>query len=162
MHIFHTFMYATPFDTGVGVANEYVMPMFTQDIDNTVMDYPVRIERSNHYHPLFRLMYDLDTILTRHVCFIPQHIVEVGQVFVQIIIETLYFCTIALAFLGVVLRTYDIGVLIEQGINVSEFLCGRNENLSCVSNVVAYIFKILIEDGRIIVILSLRLAFFHL
>ena len=89
MHIFHALVNATPLDTGVCIACEYMIPVLTQDVDNTVMDNPIRIERSNHYHPLFRLIDNLYTILTRLVGLIPQHIVEVGQVIVQVIIETL-------------------------------------------------------------------------
>lgn len=161
MHILHTLVNATPLDTGVSITCEYVIPVPTQYIDNTVMDYPVRIERSYHYHPLFRLIDNLDTIFTWLVCLIPQHIVEVCQVFVQVIVETLYLCAIALAFLGVVLRTDDIGVLIEQRVNVSEFLRGRYENLSCVSDVVAHLLKILIEDRRIVFLPTLSLSLSH-
>ena len=151
MHIFHALVNDTPLDTGVCIACEYMIPVLTQDVDNTVMDNPIRIERSNHYHPLFRLIDNLYTILTRLVGLIPQHIVEVGQVIVQVIIETLDLSAITLSFLGVILRTDDIGVLIEQGVNVSEFLSWRNEYLSCVSDIVSHIFKILIVDRRIVV-----------
>lgn len=122
MYIFHALVNTAPLDTGVCITCEDAIPMLAKDIDNTVMDNPVRKERSNHYHPLFRLIDNLDTILTRHVGFIPHHYVEVGQVLVQVVIETLYLSTVPLALLGVVLSTDNIGVFIEQMVNVPEFL----------------------------------------
>ena len=152
VYILHTFVGTTPFDASVCVRYEYVVPVRSQHIDDTVMYHPVWKERSYHYIPLLRIKDLFSPIYSRLKGFLTQDLIQGSQAIIQIVIERLYLTSILFALLGCVLRLDQVFGTIYQWIYILDLLYRRNIDLSCVSDIVAYILKITVHYRDVVLV----------
>lgn len=114
VHILHALVDSTPLDTGIGVLNEYVLPMLPQYINHIVVNDSVRKERGNHKHPLLWVVYHPNLVLSWYIGLIIQHLPQLLQPIRNVFIELTDFIPILFAFLGIVLCPHKPFIVIEQ------------------------------------------------
>ena len=122
VYVLHQLVDSTPLYTGIGVLNEDVLPVLSQNINHNVVNDSVWKERSYEQRPLFRVVDYPNRVLTRNIGLVVQDFPQPLQPFRDIVVEITDLPPVPFAFLSVVLCPCQRLAVIYQVIKVAELL----------------------------------------